>query len=282
MLNGKELSEKIRKNIKDEIEVIEKKIGEKPGLAIILVGENPASKVYVNSKIKGCKDVGIESYAYFLEENSTEDEVLELLRKLNNDDRINGILVQLPLPKHINEKKIIDRIALEKDVDGFKPENLGLLMLNDKKAMVSCTPAGIMEIFKEYNIELSGKDVVIVGRSNIVGKPMASLLINASSTVTICNSKTKDLAEKTKKADIVIMAIGQPKFLKKDMVKEGAIIIDVGINRTEEGLCGDVDYNEVSKITQDITPVPGGVGPMTVTMLFSNTLKAFKAMKNID
>lgn len=280
-LDGKDLAQRIKLQLKEETLKLKESLGKVPGLAIILVGDNPASKIYVNSKIKGCSELGFESFAHFLPEDTSEKRVLELIGELNEDGRVNGILVQLPLPKHIDEKKVIDKIALNKDVDGFKPENLGLLMLGDKDSMQPCTPAGIMELLRAYSIELVGKDVVVVGRSNIVGKPMGSLLINEGATVTTCNSKTKDLKAKTSQADMVIMAIGQAKFLTEDMVKEGAIIVDVGINRTEDGLFGDVDYDGVSKKAAYITPVPGGVGPMTVAMLFANTMKAFKKVNNI-
>lgn len=280
-LDGKDLAQRIKLQLKEETLKLKESLGKVPGLAIILVGDNPASKIYVNSKIKGCSELGFESFAHFLPEDTSEERVLELIGELNEDGRVNGILVQLPLPKHVDEKKVIDKIALDKDVDGFKPENLGLLMLGDKDSMQPCTPAGIMELLRAYSIELVGKDVVVVGRSNIVGKPMGSLLINEGATVTTCNSKTKDLKAKTSQADMVIMAIGQAKFLTEDMVKEGAIIVDVGINRTEDGLFGDVDYDGVSKKAAYITPVPGGVGPMTVAMLFANTMKAFKKVNNI-
>ena len=280
-LDGKDLAQRIKLQLKEETLELKESLGKVPGLAIILVGDNPASKIYVNSKIKGCSELGFESFAHFLPEDTSEERVLELIGELNEDERVNGILVQLPLPKHVDEKKVIDKIALNKDVDGFKPENLGLLMLGDKDSMQPCTPAGIMELLRTYSIELVGKDVVVVGRSNIVGKPMGSLLINEGATVTTCNSKTKDLKAKTSQADMVIMAIGQAKFLTEDMVKEGAIIVDVGINRTEDGLFGDVDYDGVSKKAAYITPVPGGVGPMTVAMLFANTMKAFKKVNNI-
>lgn len=280
-LDGKDLAQRIKLQLKEETLELKESLGKVPGLAIILVGDNPASKIYVNSKIKGCSELGFESFAHFLPEDTSEERVLELIGELNEDERVNGILVQLPLPKHIDEKKVIDKIALNKDVDGFKPENLGLLMLGVKDSMQPCTPAGIMELLRAYSIELVGKDVVVVGRSNIVGKPMGSLLINEGATVTTCNSKTKDLKAKTSQADMVIMAIGQAKFLTEDMVKEGAIIVDVGINRTEDGLFGDVDYDGVSKKAAYITPVPGGVGPMTVAMLFANTMKAFKKVNNI-
>lgn len=275
-LDGKELAKKIKDEIKLEVAELKEKSGRVPGLAIVLVGDNSASKIYVNSKIKGCSELGFESFAHFLPGDTSEEELLATIEELNRDERVNGILVQLPLPKHIDEKKVIDKIALEKDVDGFKPENLGLLMLNDKDSMKPCTPAGIMEILKYYSIELEGKDVVVVGRSNIVGKPMAGLLINQGATVTVCNSKTKNLIEKTKSADIIVMAIGRAKFLTADMVKDGAVVIDVGINRTGDGLFGDVDYESVSQKSSYITPVPGGVGPMTVAMLFHNTMRAFK------
>lgn len=282
ILNGKELAKKIRTELKEEVLNLKEKLGKVPGLAIILVGDNPASRIYVNSKIKGCQEIGIESFEYCLDANITEKELLEVIEKLNNDDKVNGILVQLPLPAHIDEKSVISKIALEKDVDGFKPENLGMLFLNDKNALVSCTPAGIMRILDEYKINLEGKDAVIVGRSNIVGKPLAGLFINAGATVTVCNSKTKNLSEKTKNADVVVMAVGKAKLLTSDMVKEGAIVVDVGINRTQDGIVGDVDYDNVAPKCSYITPVPGGVGPMTVAMLFSNTLQAFKRINNID
>lgn len=281
-LDGKELAKKLKSELKLECVELKKKHGRAPGLAIILVGDNPASKIYVGSKIKGSQEIGIESFAHFLPYDTAEEEVLRVIDELNKDERVDGILVQLPLPKHISEKKVIDKIALEKDVDGFKPENLGLLVLNDKDSLKPCTPAGIMELLKEYSIGLEGKDVVVVGRSNIVGKPMASLMINEGATVTVCNSKTKNLSEKTKSADIVVMAIGSAKFLTAEMVKEGAVVVDVGINRTEAGLFGDVDFEEVSKKTSYITPVPGGVGPMTVAMLFANTVKAFKNINKME
>lgn len=282
ILDGKNLAKKIRKDIKEEVALLKEKTGKNPGLAIVLVGEDPASKIYVNSKIKGCKEIGMESFENFLPKDVTEEKLLEIIKKLNKDERVNGILVQLPLPSHIDEKKVIAAIALEKDVDGFKPDNLGLLFLNDKKSLHSCTPAGIIRLLDEYNIDLKGLDVVIVGRSNIVGKPLAGLFINRSATVTICNSHTKNLKEKTKNADVVVMAVGKEKLLTEDMVKEGAVIVDVGINRTNVGVVGDVDFENVAPKAKYITPVPGGVGPMTVAMLFHNTLKAFKNVNNIE
>ena len=282
ILDGKNLAKKIKSEIKEEVAQLKAKTGKAPGLAIVLVGENPASKIYVNSKIKGCKEIGIESFAHFLPEDVTEEKLLTIIDELNRDERVNGILVQLPLPAHINEQKVIAAIALEKDVDGFKPENLGLLFLNDKRSLHSCTPAGIMRLLDEYKIDLCGLDAVIVGRSNIVGKPLAGLFINRSATVTLCHSRTKDLKEKTRNADVVVMAVGKAKLLTEDMVKDGAIIVDVGINRTESGLVGDVDFEKVAPKAKYITPVPGGVGPMTVAMLFHNTLKAFKNVNNIE
>lgn len=281
ILDGKNLAKKIKEDLKLEIQELVEKTNSKPGLAIVLVGDDSASKIYVNSKIKGCNELGIESFGYFKPENTSEEEILSLIDELNENENIHGILVQLPLPKHISSEKVIDRIALEKDVDGFKPENLGKLFLNDKDAISSCTPAGIIKILDEYKINLDGKNVTIVGRSNIVGKPLSALCINRSATVTICNSHTKDLVSHTKSADVVIMAVGKAKMLKADMVKDDVIIVDVGINRIDGKLFGDVDFEEVSKKAKYITPVPGGVGPMTVAMLFHNTIKAFKMIKNI-
>ena len=281
ILDGKKTSSQIKEEIKEELKKIKEKIGKVPGLAIVLVGENPASKIYVNSKIKGCAELGFESFAHYLPENVTEEELLNVIRELNEDEKVDGILVQLPLPKHIDEKKVVDTIAFSKDVDGFKPENMGLLFLGDKNSIKPCTPSGIVELFKRYELEVEGKDVVIIGRSNIVGKPMAGFFINEGATVTICNSKTKNLADKLKEADIIVAAMGVAKFVKADMVKDGAIIIDVGINRTEEGLFGDVDFENVAPKCKWITPVPGGVGPMTVAMLFKNTLSAFKRNKKL-
>lgn len=281
ILDGKKTSSQIKEEIKEELKGIKEKVGKVPGLAIVLVGENPASKIYVNSKIKGCTELGFESFAHYLPENVTEEELLNVIRELNEDEKVDGILVQLPLPKHIDEKKVVDTIAFSKDVDGFKPENMGLLFLGDKNSIKPCTPSGIVELFKRYELEVEGKDVVIIGRSNIVGKPMAGFFINEGATVTICNSKTKNLADKLKEADIIVAAMGVAKFVKADMVKDGAIIIDVGINRTEEGLFGDVDFENVAPKCKWITPVPGGVGPMTVAMLFKNTLSAFKRNKKL-
>lgn len=278
ILDGKEVAKKVKEKVKEEI----KKYDGCPELAVIQVGDNAASKIYVNSKIKQCEEVGIKSKSYIFPESTNEIEILQKIDELNKDKKVSGILVQLPLPNHINTPKVIEEIALEKDVDGFKPENLGKVVLGDESAFISCTPAGIIKLLEEYKISLEGKDVVIVGRSNIVGKPMMALLVNEGATVTVCNSKTKNIEEKTKKADILIVAVGKAGLITSEMVKEGAIIIDVGINRDENNkICGDVDFKSVSKKAQYITPVPGGVGPMTIAMLLSNTLKAFKNIKKI-
>nr|WP_307775001.1 bifunctional methylenetetrahydrofolate dehydrogenase/methenyltetrahydrofolate cyclohydrolase FolD [uncultured Cetobacterium sp.] len=282
ILDGKYVSKKVRDSIKENIDEIKENIGKVPGLAVIQVGDNLASKIYVNSKVKQCCEVGIESFSFLLPNTVTEKELLDKIDELNKDDKIDGILVQLPLPEHIDEPKVIDKIDISKDVDGFKPENLGKVLLGDKTALVSCTPAGIIELFKEYKIKLEGQDVVVIGRSNIVGKPMTALLINEGATVTVCNSRTKNIEEKTKKADIVIVAVGKANFLTGDMVKDGAIVIDVGINRDSSNkLCGDVEFETVKNKASYITPVPGGVGPMTIAMLLKNTLKAFKLNKKI-
>ncbi|MEI6857901.1 bifunctional methylenetetrahydrofolate dehydrogenase/methenyltetrahydrofolate cyclohydrolase FolD [Psychrilyobacter sp.] len=274
IIDGKKISAEIKEEIKVEIDKLIKGGKRAPGLAVVIVGENPASKVYVNSKVKTCSALGIYSEKYSLGSEIKEGELLKLIEELNNKEEIDGILVQLPLPKHIDEKKVIEAIKPNKDVDGFHPINLGKLVIG-KNEFEPCTPYGIMELLKRYKINLAGKDIVIVGRSNIVGKPLALMLTNESATVTLCHSKTKDLSQKTLNADIVIMAIGREKFLTEDMVKEGSIVIDVGINRNKLGkLCGDVDFENVSKKTSLITPVPGGIGPMTIAMLMKNTVKS--------
>lgn len=280
ILDGKEVSKKIRDKLKKDIEEIRVKNGRTPTLAVIQVGDDLASKIYVNSKIKQCEEVGIRSKSYIFSNNISEKELLDKIDSLNQNEDIDGILVQLPLPEHINTPKVIEEIKLEKDVDGFKPENLGKVVLGDDSALISCTPQGIIRILKEYGITLEGKDVVVIGRSNIVGKPMMALLVNEGATVTICNSKTKNIEEKTQKADIVIVAVGKAKFLKKHMIKKEAIVVDVGINRDEKNkICGDVDFEDVKEKVSYITPVPGGVGPMTIAMLLNNTFKAFKNFK---
>lgn len=276
-IDGKKMSMEIKEEIKQEVVQYKESIDRVPGLAVILVGENPASKVYVGSKVRSCNEIGFYSEKHVLDKDVTEEDVLELIDELNKNSKINGILVQLPLPNHIDEQKVTDRIAPEKDVDGFKPLNVGKIMLGDDDGFKSCTPYGVIELLKRSNIEISGKDAVIVGRSNIVGKPLVGLLLSENATVTVCHSRTKNLAEKTKQADILIAAVGVAGFIKENMVKEGAVVIDVGINRDENGkLCGDVAYDEVAPKTSRITPVPGGVGPMTIAMLMKNTMLSFK------
>lgn len=262
--------------------VLLKEKGIFPGLAVIIVGDDPASRVYVNNKKKACEDLGIYSEEYALSAETSEAELLALVEKLNKDDSISGILVQLPVPKHINEKTILDAINPKKDVDAFHPVNVGKIMVGDFD-FVPCTPAGVMELIKESGIDVSGKDCVVVGRSNIVGKPQAMLLLHKNGTVTVCHSRTKDLKEKTKNADILVAAVGIPNFIKGDMIKPGAVVIDVGINRiAEKKLVGDVDFEEAEKVAGAITPVPGGVGPMTIAMLMRNTLKAAEINKTIE
>ena len=273
IIDGKEVSAAVREEIKAEVEIL-KNQGKSTGLAVVIVGNNPASRVYVNNKKKGCAEVGMESFEYALPEETTTDELLELVEKLNNDDAVDGILCQLPLPKQIDEKKVLNAIAPHKDVDAFHPVNTGHIMIGDH-SFLPCTPAGIMEMLKYYNISVEGKECVVIGRSNIVGKPMAMLLLGQNGTVTICHSRTKDLAEVTKRADILVAAVGKAYFVTPDMVKDGAVVIDVGMNRNAEGkLCGDVDFEAVKDKCSFITPVPGGVGPMTITMLLKNTLTA--------
>ncbi len=273
IIDGKEVAREKRVQIKSRVEDL-KKQGKSVGLAVIIVGENPASRVYVNNKKKGCLEVGIESFEYALPESTTEAELKALVEKLNADDRVNGILCQLPLPKHINEDAVINTISPKKDVDAFHPENVGHIMIGDY-TFLPCTPAGIMEMLKFYNISVSGKKCVVIGRSNIVGKPMAMLLLKENGTVEICHSRTEDLKSETLSADILVAAVGKTKFVTEDMVKPGAVVIDVGMNRDEDGkLCGDVDFINVEKKSSYITPVPGGVGPMTITMLLENTVRA--------
>lgn len=281
LMDGRSIAKEIKQEIKQEIDKIREKYNIYPEVALILVGADPASEVYINSQIKSCKDLGIEAKAYFFENNITEEFLIELIDKLNNDSKIDGIMLNLPLPKHINATRVLNKIKLIKDVDGFKAENLGLLFQNDENFIAPSTPAGIMEMMARYKIDLKGKDVVVVGRSNIVGKPVAALVLNSHGTVTICNSHTKNLREKTKNADILISAVGSPHFIKDDMVKEGAVVIDVGINKVNDKIVGDVDFENVKKKASYITPVPGGVGALTVAMLFSNILKSFKANRNI-
>ena len=271
-IDGKYLSEKIRAEIKSQVEEISKE-GRAPSLSVILVGNDPASKVYVGSKGKACESVGMKSNTYELPETTTNEEVLELIKALNESDKVDGILVQVPLPKHLDQERIIKTISPMKDVDGFLEASVGKLYLNED-GFLPCTAWGIIELIKSTGSEISGKHAVIIGRSNIVGKPLSLLLLRENATVTVCHSKTKDIKSHTKMADIVIVAIGQKEFLTGDMVKDGAIVIDVGMNRVDGKLYGDVNFAEVSQKASFITPVPGGVGPMTITMLLKNTLKA--------
>lgn len=276
ILDGKLVSASIRNNIKSEVDEFVNKTGKIPGLAVILVGDDPASTVYVRNKHKACSEVGINSYQIILPADTTEYDLVAKIQELNSDDNVNGILVQLPLPRHINEEKVISTISPLKDVDAFHCENVGRILVG-KYDFLPCTPAGIMSILDYYNIEIEGKNCVVVGRSNIVGKPMSLLLLERNGTVTVCHSRTKDLASFTSKADILVVAVGKPLFITSEHVKEGAVVIDVGINRTEEGkLVGDVDFNNVVEKASYITPVPGGVGPMTITTLLKNTSMAAK------
>ena len=282
LIDGKKISQEIKNEIKAEVIKIKEKTGKTPGLAVILVGNDPASSVYVGSKEKSCVEMGFYSEKYVLEENVTEEELLKLVTTLNNKEEINGILVQLPLPKHIDAQKVLDLIVPEKDVDGFHPVNAGKLAVGAKDAFYPCTPYGVIEMMKRSNVDIAGKEAVIIGRSNIVGKPAAMLLLQENATVTIVHSRTKDLVNVVKRADIIVAAIGKPKFITKDMVKDGAVVIDVGINRVDGKLCGDVDFENVKEVSSKITPVPGGVGPMTIAMLMKNTLISFKRKNNID
>lgn len=273
IIDGKKISTQLKDELKEKAAVL-KSEGKEINLAVIQVGNDPASSVYVGNKKKACEYIGIGSLSFELPEETTEEELLKLVKELNERKDVNGILVQLPLPKHINEDLVIKTITPEKDVDGFHPQSVGALSIG-QKGYVSCTPAGIIELLKRSDISIEGKECVVLGRSNIVGKPMALLLLRENGTVTVCHSKTKDLKEVTKRADILIVAIGKPRFITKEYVKEGAVVIDVGIHRNENNkLCGDVDYEEVAPIASAITPVPGGVGPMTIAMLMNNCLES--------
>lgn len=279
IIDGKNLAKKIRQDLKEECDEL-KKNGINPKLAVIMVGDDPASKVYVRNKSRACEDVGIDYEEFILKDETTQEELIELIKKLNNDKKINGILLQSPIPKHLNINEAFKAITYMKDVDGFTPSSVGKLCIGED-TFISCTPYGVMKMFEEYNIDLTGKDVVILGRSNIVGKPLIQCCLQKNATVTVCHSKTKNLAEHTKRADIVISAIGQSKFVKADMIKDGAVIIDVGINRGADGkLTGDVDFENVEKKASYLTPVPGGVGPMTIAMLMNNVIKATKEQHN--
>ncbi len=273
IIDGKKISQEIKDELKEKVAEL-KEQGKSVALAVIQVGNDPASSVYVNNKKKACAYIGIESLAYELPEETTGQELVELVEKLNADDKVNGILVQLPLPKHINEETIIQTISPKKDVDGFHMQSVGALCVG-AKGYVSCTPLGIIELLKRSGIEITGKHCVVVGRSNIVGKPMALLLLRENGTVTVCHSRTQDLKEITRQADILVVAIGKPKFVDETYVKEGAVVIDVGIHRNEQNkLCGDVDFDRVAPHTSAITPVPGGVGPMTIAMLMNNCVSS--------
>ena len=280
IIDGKAVSAATREAIKNEVAELKEK-GVTPGLAVIIVGDDPASRVYVNNKKKACAELGMLSEEYALPDETTNEELLGLINELNGRKDINGILCQLPLPRHLDEKAVINAIAPEKDVDAFHPVNVGGIMTGDY-SFLPCTPAGVMQMLKHYDIQTAGKHCVVIGRSNIVGKPMAMLMLHANATVTICHSRTENLAEECKRADILIAAVGKPKFVTPDMVKEGAVVIDVGMDRDENGkLCGDVDFDAVEPICGAISPVPGGVGPMTISMLMRNTLTAAKLQNNL-
>lgn len=274
LIDGKKLAANIRGEIREKVEQFESERGRQIGLAVVLVGEDPASQVYVRNKIKACEEVGIKSFSYHLPAETDQVQLEELIDALVADEKVHGILVQLPLPKHLDERKALRRIPPAKDVDGFCAENVGNLAMN-RETIVACTPFGVMKMLEHYGIDPKGKSAVVLGRSNIVGKPMAMLLLNADATVTVCHSKTRDLKAVCAAADILVVAIGRAKFVTADMVKEGAVVIDVGMDRDENGkLCGDVDFDAVKDKASYITPVPGGVGPMTITMLLYNTLIA--------
>ncbi len=280
LIDGKVISAAVKDEVAKEVAELKSK-GITPGLAVIIVGEDPASKVYVANKEKACEQLGMASFKYALPENTTEAELLELVNKLNKDPKVHGILCQLPLPHHLNEELIINTIIPEKDVDAFHPQNVGKIMIGNYD-FLPCTPAGVMEMLKYENIDITGKECVVIGRSNIVGKPMSMLLLHKNGTVTVCHSKTANLKEVCRRADILVAAVGRANFVTADMVKEGAVVIDVGINRLENGkLCGDVNFAEVEPKASYITPVPGGVGPMTIATLMKNTLTASKKQNNI-
>lgn len=281
IIDGKKISKQIKEEIKIEVAELKEKTGKVPGLAVILVGEDAASKVYVNSKEKSCIDLGFYSEKHVLSVDAKEEELLALVEKLNKTEEIDGILVQLPLPKHINSQKVLDAILPSKDVDGFHPVNVGKLFTGMKDCFYPCTPYGVIELLKRSNVEISGKNAVIIGRSNIVGKPAAAMLLAENATVTIAHSRTANLAETVKGADIVVAAVGIPNFIKGDMIKEGAVVIDVGINRVDGKLYGDVEFESAKEKASKITPVPGGVGPMTIAMLMKNTIVSFKRRMKI-
>ena len=282
IIDGKEVSASVKAEVAEEAARLHEEKGLKVGLAVVIVGNNPASRVYVNNKKKACEAVGFQSFEYALDENTTQEQLLDLVNVLNRDDRVNGILVQLPLPAHIDEKAVIDAISPAKDVDAFHPVNVGKIMIGEY-AFLPCTPAGVMRLIASTGVDICGKQCVVIGRSNIVGKPMAMLLLQQNGTITICHSKTKNLKEICLGADILVVAVGRANFVTGDMVKEGAVVIDVGMNRLDNGkLCGDVEYESAEKKASYITPVPGGVGPMTIAMLMKNTLTAAKQQAGIE
>lgn len=275
IIDGKKISKEIKDELKEEVARL-KTQGKTAALAVVQVGEDPASSVYVNNKKKACEYIGIESLSFHLPETISEEELLDKIKELNQDEKVNGILVQLPLPKHIDEDKVIKTIAPEKDVDGFHPQSVGALSIG-QKGFISCTPAGVIQLLKRSGIEIAGKECVVIGRSNIVGKPMALLLLRENATVTIAHSKTANLKEVAKRADILVVAVGKPKMIDSSYIKEGAVVIDVGIHRNAENkLCGDVDYDDVIDHVSAITPVPGGVGPMTIAMLMNNCVSSIE------
>ena len=282
IINGKEVSATVKAEVAEETARLRDEKGLKVGLAVVIVGNNSASRVYVNNKKKACEEVGFQSFEYALDENTTQEQLLDLVNVLNRDDRVNGILVQLPLPSHIDETAVINAISPAKDVDAFHPMNVGHIMIGNY-SFLPCTPAGVMRLIESTGTDITGKQCVVIGRSNIVGKPQAMLLLQKNGTVTICHSKTKNLKEICLNADILVVAIGKAKFVTGDMIKEGAVVIDVGMNRDENGkLCGDVDFESAEKKASYITPVPGGVGPMTISMLMKNTLTAAKQQSGIE
>ncbi len=276
IIDGKKVSATVKEQIEAEVKELQSKTNKVPGLATVLVGEDPASSVYVRNKNKTCQKLGFKSFEHHLPENTSESELLALVKSLNDNEEVNGILVQLPLPDQIDSEKILEAIDPAKDVDGFHPINVGWMMVGNAP-LTPCTPTGIIELLDHYQVGIEGKHAVVVGRSNIVGKPVSILLLHRNATVTICHSRTRDLPAMVKTADIIIAAVGRPRFVTADMVKKGAVVIDVGINRVDGKLVGDVDFENVEPIAALITPVPGGVGPMTIALLMQNTLKAFKA-----
>ena len=282
IIDGKKVSAEVKENVRQQTLQLKNDYNITPGLAVVIVGDDPASRVYVNNRKKACEVVGFMSEEYALPASTTQDELLDLVKTLNNKEDINGILVQLPLPKHLDDKAVIEAIDPSKDVDAFHAVNVGKIMLGEYD-FLPCTPAGVMEMLHSYDISVEGKECVVIGRSNIVGKPMGMLLLHENGTVTICHSRTKNLTEVCRRADILVAAVGIPKFVKADMVKDGAVVIDVGMDRDENGkLCGDVDFENVKDKCSFITPVPGGVGPMTISTLMKNTLKACKLQNNIE